>query len=113
MEEECVSECSKSRPVNSLPKVHLLILCSLAMAEMTTLVTAIYRNYTTATKGGFDLVSPGITARYEVFYEESCSGMRVSLSLFTFLNIALTLFQEHECQVEFSRHVGALLSTQH
>lgn len=56
----------------------MLILSSLAMAEMTTLVAAIYRNYTTTTKGGFDVVSPGITARYEVFYEESCSGMRVS-----------------------------------
>lgn len=50
---------------------------SLAMAEMTTLVASIYRKYTTATSGGFDEVSPAITARYEVFYEESCRAMRV------------------------------------
>ncbi|KAJ5594806.1 uncharacterized protein N7459_001014 [Penicillium hispanicum] len=59
----------------------------LAMAEMTTLVAAIYRKYTTSTKGDFDNVSPGITARYEVFYDEGCSGMR-----------------EHECQIEFLPH---------
>lgn len=47
------------------------------MAEMTTLVAAIYRNYTTTTKADFDVVSPGITARYEVFYDEGCKGMRV------------------------------------
>ena len=49
------------------------------MAEMTTLVSAIYRKYTTSTTGGFDNISPGITGRYEVFYDESCKGMRVSL----------------------------------
>lgn len=51
--------------------------CSLAMAEMTTLVAAIYRKYTTTTKAGFDDISPGITARYEVFYDEGCKGVRV------------------------------------
>lgn len=50
---------------------------SLAMAEMTTLVSAVYRKYTTATSGEFSTVSPGITGRYEVFYDEGCSGMRV------------------------------------
>ncbi|KAJ5120040.1 hypothetical protein N7448_010709 [Penicillium atrosanguineum] len=59
----------------------------LAMAEMTTLVAAIYRQYTTSTKGDFDTVSPGITARYEVFYDETCSAM-----------------EEHECQIEFRAH---------
>lgn len=53
---------------------------SLAMAEMTTLVAAIYRKYTTTTTAGFDVVSPGVTSRYEVFYDDSCSGMRVGLS---------------------------------
>ncbi|KAJ5557130.1 hypothetical protein N7494_001045 [Penicillium frequentans] len=57
----------------------------LAMAEMTTLVAAIYRKYRTTTKGDFDVVSPGITGRYEVFYDETCHGMR-----------------EHECQIQFT-----------
>lgn len=47
------------------------------MAEMTTLVAALYRKFTTATIDGFDNISPGITARYEVFYDESCKAMRV------------------------------------
>lgn len=47
------------------------------MAEMTTLVAAIYRKYSTITKDDFDVVSPGITARYEVFYDENCKSMRV------------------------------------
>ncbi len=51
--------------------------CSLAMAEMTTLVAAIYRKYTTTAKDHFDVISPGVTARYEVFYDERCKGMRV------------------------------------
>lgn len=51
------------------------------MAEMTTLIAAIYRKYTTTTKADFDVISPGITARYEVFYDEGCKGMRVCSSL--------------------------------
>lgn len=54
-----------------------LIIYSLAMAEITTLVSAIYRKYSTKTAGDFETVSPGITARYEVFYDETCSSMRV------------------------------------
>ncbi|KAJ5952237.1 uncharacterized protein N7479_010650 [Penicillium vulpinum] len=59
----------------------------LAMAEMTTLVAAVYRKYKTTPMGDFGSVSPGITGRYEVFYDDSCSGMR-----------------EHECQIEFTPH---------
>ncbi|KAJ6139569.1 Cytochrome P450 E-class group I [Penicillium samsonianum] len=59
----------------------------LAMAEMTTLVAAIYRKYRTTPMGDFGTVSPGITGRYEVFYDDTCSRMR-----------------EHECQVEFTPH---------
>lgn len=57
----------------------LLIDFSLAMAEMTTLVAAVYRKYTTTTHGDFDSISPAITARYEVFYDETCRGTRVGL----------------------------------
>ncbi|EUC35669.1 hypothetical protein COCCADRAFT_90374 [Bipolaris zeicola 26-R-13] len=56
----------------------------LAMAEMTTLVAAVYRKYTTTTVGNFDTISPGITSRYELFYDEGCSGVK-----------------EHECQIRF------------
>ncbi|KNG87164.1 benzoate 4-monooxygenase cytochrome P450 [Aspergillus nomiae NRRL 13137] len=56
----------------------------LAMAEMTTFVAALYRKYTTETRAEFDKISPGITSRFEVFYDEGCSGVR-----------------EHECQIEF------------
>ncbi|KAH8897158.1 cytochrome protein [Thozetella sp. PMI_491] len=56
----------------------------LAMAEMTTLVAAIYRKYTTVTTKGFDVISPGITSRYEVFYDEACDAVR-----------------EHQCEIKF------------
>ena len=53
------------------------------MAEMTTLVAAIYRKYKTTPMGDFGTVSPGITGRYEVFYDETCSKMRVcSVNMF-------------------------------
>lgn len=57
--------------------VRLLTFYSLAMAEMTTFLAALYRKYTTEPKGGFDVLSPGITSRFEVFYDEGCIGMRV------------------------------------
>ncbi|KAL4783742.1 cytochrome P450 [Aspergillus varians] len=42
----------------------------LAMAEMTTLLASVYRAYETEIAPGFQGVSPGVTARYEVFYDE-------------------------------------------
>lgn len=47
------------------------------MAEMSTLLATLYRRYTTDPRGDFDAVSPGITSRFEVFFDERCSGMRV------------------------------------
>jgi hypothetical protein len=44
---------------------------SLAMAEMTTLVTAIYQRYSTSIKPGYEDVAPGITSRFEVFYDDN------------------------------------------
>lgn len=61
--------------------VLLLTLTSLAMAQMTTFLAALYRKYTTEPRDGFDIVSPGITSRFEVFYDESCSGVRVRYSI--------------------------------
>ena len=47
------------------------------MAELTTLLAAIYRKYTTIPADGFDSASPAISVRYEVFYDESCREFRV------------------------------------
>jgi hypothetical protein len=41
------------------------------MAEMTTLLAAIYRKFTTSGYEKQSGVSPGITSRFEVFYDES------------------------------------------
>ncbi|KAA6411096.1 MAG: benzoate 4-monooxygenase cytochrome P450 [Lasallia pustulata] len=43
----------------------------LAMAEMTTLMAAVYRNYSTTIKPGYEGVSPGVTSRFEVFFDET------------------------------------------
>ena len=50
------------------------------MAEMTTLAAVIYRKYTTSIAPGFEEATPGITARFEVFYDDRFSKMRVSSS---------------------------------
>ncbi|KAJ5742727.1 uncharacterized protein N7511_011128 [Penicillium nucicola] len=56
----------------------------LAMAEMTTLLAAIYRKYTTSGYKKQKGVSPGITSRFEVFYDET-----------------FPKFEEHECWISF------------
>lgn len=61
----------------------------LAMAEMTTLVSAIYRRYETGIPEFFEGVTPGITSRFELFYEES------------YKKIA-----EHACYIEFKKLVA-------
>ncbi|KAF4994608.1 hypothetical protein FDECE_13065, partial [Fusarium decemcellulare] len=48
----------------------------LAMAEMTTLVAALYREYQTSIAPGFENVTPGITARVEVFYDHCFPSMQ-------------------------------------
>jgi hypothetical protein len=39
------------------------------MAEMTTLTATIYRKYQTVIAPGFEGATPGITARFELFYD--------------------------------------------
>ncbi|KAI0485041.1 cytochrome P450 [Xylariaceae sp. FL0804] len=56
----------------------------LAMAEMTTLMAALYRRYRTRLQPRQEGVSPGITSRFEVFHDETFS--RVS---------------EHACWIDF------------
>jgi hypothetical protein len=53
---------------------------SLAMAEMTTLAATIYREYSTMLAPGFENVTPGITARFELFYDERFPKVMVSYS---------------------------------
>ncbi|GKT97551.1 benzoate 4-monooxygenase cytochrome P450 [Colletotrichum tofieldiae] len=50
----------------------------LAMAEMTTLLAALYLKYTTSEKDRQKNVSPGITSRFEVFFDETFATVRVS-----------------------------------
>lgn len=59
----------------------------LANAEMLTLITAIYRKYNTSAR--HPDTSPGITSRYEVFYDETASRM-----------------VEHECWIDFETRDG-------
>lgn len=54
------------------------LLSSLAMAEMTTLMAAIYRTYSTTIKPGYEGVSPGVTSRFEVFFDENFTQIKVS-----------------------------------
>lgn len=58
----------------------------LALAEMA-LVPAIYRRYSTRIKPGSEDVSPGITSRFEVFYDETFEKM-----------------EEHNCWIVFDKH---------
>ena len=58
----------------------------LAMAEMTTLVAAVYRQYSTSIATGCEDVTPGITSRFEVFYDDRFPHVT-----------------EHECYVRFER----------
>lgn len=57
---------------------------SLAMAEMTTLTAAIYRAYRTKVRSGTENTSPGITSRFEVFYDETMLQMKVIFTHFNF-----------------------------
>lgn len=64
---------------STLTSDHRLILSySLAMAEMTTLLAAVYREYATSLQERQKGVSPGITSRYEVFYDATFEKMEVS-----------------------------------
>jgi hypothetical protein len=61
-----------------------LTLLSLAMAEMTTLTAAIYRQFQTSIAPGFENTSPAITARVETFYDERFPKVKVRLALTCF-----------------------------
>lgn len=54
---------------------------SFAMAEMTTLATALYRKYSTSLKPSFKDISPGATSRFEVFFDVNHSEVAVRSSV--------------------------------
>lgn len=82
---------------------------SLAMAEMTTLIAAIYRKYRTKVKPGSENISPGVTSRFEVFWDES--KLEIKVSCFYYLVAVMTSsegnmlirVQEHECWIDIQR----------
>lgn len=49
------------------------------MAEMTTLMAAIYRKYRTEVQTRQAGVSPGITSRFEIFRDETFDAMKVCI----------------------------------
>lgn len=75
---------------------------SLAMAEMTTLMAGIYQSYSTSVKADQLDVSPGITSRFEVFYDETYDKMEVSIMILP-TSMILTYLKEHTCWIEFSK----------
>ncbi|KAF2642621.1 cytochrome P450 [Massarina eburnea CBS 473.64] len=58
----------------------------LAMAEMTTFIAALYRKYRSSEQERQKGVSPGITSRFEVFYDEAFERVK-----------------EHECWINFEQ----------
>jgi hypothetical protein len=60
------------------------------MAEMTALVVAVYREYTTSLAPGFEDKSPAITSRFELFYDETVPEIAVSFSRCAISNKTLT-----------------------
>ena len=83
MAEGCVLESSKCY---SRFLVDVADKQSLAMAEMTSLTAAIYRAYRSSLSPGTENTSPGITSRFEVFYDETLPEVKVGQPVFD-LNI--------------------------
>lgn len=52
------------------------------MIEMTTLAAALYRRYETTLPPGHEDTTPGITARFEVFQDDTFPKMEVSAGSF-------------------------------
>jgi len=58
----------------------------LALAEISCLVAAVYQKYQTKVRKGEETVTPGITSRFECFFDETMPEMR-----------------EHECWIDFEK----------
>lgn len=53
---------------------------SLAMVEMTVLITALYRKFETSLSDDMKDSTPGITSRFEVFYDVTLPRIKVCIS---------------------------------
>jgi hypothetical protein len=73
------------------------------MAEMTALVVAVYREYTTSIATGFEDKSPAITSRFELFYDETVPEIAVSSPRRRRSSKILTTLQEHTCLIKFTK----------
>jgi hypothetical protein len=74
------------------------------MAEMTALVTAVYREYSTSIAPGFENKSPAITSRFELFYDETVPEIAVSQRIQRLQETRLMQnFQEHTCMITFTK----------
>lgn len=76
---------------------------SLAMAEMTTLVAAVYKNYSTKIQVRQKGISPGITSRFEVFSDETFAEVGVR-------NADILKFDAQMCMLNLYRstHAGSI-----
>ena len=76
------------------------------MAEMTALVVAVYRTYSTAVSPGFEDKSPAITSRFELFYDELAPHIEVSVTLVRGPDVTCVTnsWQEHKCMISFTKH---------
>ena len=76
---------------------------SLAMAEMTVLCAALYREYNTTIAPGFEDTSPAITARVETFYDERFPKVKVCQLLNSLDAAFANICQESTCLVKFEK----------
>lgn len=80
------------------------------MAEMTALTVGIYREYTTSIAPGFENKTPGITSRFEVFYDETFPEVAVSpthrLRMEKQGKLTLDRIKEHTCLIQFTKAVS-------
>lgn len=67
------------------------------------MVPSLYRKYGSRVRPGLENTAPGITARFEVFTDDTFPQMEVSYPIDRNLTLANWL-QEHTCWIEFTPH---------
>ena len=73
------------------------------MAEMTTLVAAVYRKYNTNIAKGFEGKTPAITSRFELFYDVTMPEIEASHRQESKRATETdTGMQEHVCMIKFT-----------
>lgn len=74
------------------------------MAEMTSLIAALYRKYTTRVKEGKENTSPGISSKFEVFHDETKRFVKVRNLRGS--RIEADSIKEHECYITFEKQAA-------